>query len=272
MWRMHFFRASGRVALLAVVCLTTATARADGDRYEKARTLYGQGKSAYEAGHFQEAYESFKTAYLLSQEPALLYNIASALQGLDRPHDAAETLRSYLRARPNDPDRPAIEERITTLEEAQRVLDLDRKKEERATRPPPPVATPAVATATPPPKRVEPRRPVDVAGARTLRNAGIGVGVAGIAILVGGVVAGVLAKENSDEVTRESKAGSVFNPTLERNGRNDDIAAGVLCGVGVAAAVTGAALALVGWRRAHRVDVSAAVGTGRVGASLRLSF
>jgi tetratricopeptide (TPR) repeat protein len=272
MERMHFLRASGRVALLLVVCLASARAHADGDRYEKARTLYGQGKAAYEAGRFQEAYESFKTAYLLSQEPALLYNIASALQGLDRPHDAAETLRSYLRARPNDPDRAAIEERITTLEEAQRVLDLDRKKEERATRPPPVVAPPPIATATPPSQPAAPRHPVDVGAARTLRNAGIGVAAVGVALVVGGIVAAVLAKKNSDEVTRESKAGLVFDPALERNGRNDDLAAGVLCGVGIAAAVTGTALAIVGWRRSHRVGVSAAVGAGRVGASLRLTF
>ena len=44
-------------------------------------------------------YDSFSESFTLSHEPALLYNIASALQGLKRPHDAAEALRSYCGSR-----------------------------------------------------------------------------------------------------------------------------------------------------------------------------
>jgi hypothetical protein len=62
---------------------------------------------------------------MLSQQPALLYNIASALRGLRRPHEAAEALRSYLRLQPEDPDAPAIAKRIQSLEEEQRLLDAE---------------------------------------------------------------------------------------------------------------------------------------------------
>jgi tetratricopeptide (TPR) repeat protein len=121
------------------------------NRVEKAKHLYGEGKRAYEAGDYQKAYDSFKEAYLLSHEPALLYNVSSALQGLRRPHEAAEALRSFLRLRSDDPERPQIEERIRALEEEQRLLDLEKKPA-----PPPPAvdltprsSAPLITTAPP---------------------------------------------------------------------------------------------------------------------------
>jgi hypothetical protein len=42
--------------------------------------------------------------------------MSTALLGMHRPHEAADSLRSYLLAQPSDPDRTAIEERIQTLD------------------------------------------------------------------------------------------------------------------------------------------------------------
>jgi tetratricopeptide (TPR) repeat protein len=129
-------------------------ARADAARDQQARQLYKAGRDAYNAGDFQRAYDSFRESFTLSHEPALLYNIASALQGLKRPHDAAEALHSYLRLKPDDPDRPQIEERIRTLEEEQRLLDLERK---------PPAAPPTGPTTV-----TEPPTPPSSNGATSL--------------------------------------------------------------------------------------------------------
>src|SRR5689334_9218945 len=96
-------------AALVALLLFTSPSRADTARDSQARSLFVEGKHAYEAGEYQRAYDQFKESYLLSHVPALLYNIASALQGLKRPHDAAEALRSFLRLEPNDPDRGAME-------------------------------------------------------------------------------------------------------------------------------------------------------------------
>ena len=138
-----------RLSFILVLLIARATtAAADVRRDEEARAAYKAGAAAYEAGNYQAAYDKFRESFQLSHEPALLYNISSALQGLQRPHDAAEALRSFLRVQPNDPERPKIELRIATLEEEQRMIDLDKHKN------PPADATPVVPVpqTTPPPQ------------------------------------------------------------------------------------------------------------------------
>ena len=90
-----------------------------------ARVEFQLGKSAYEQKNFQQALEHFKKSYTLSGEAALLYNIASTQQNLDRPGEAARSLRDYLSARPQDPDRAELERRIASLGQAQVILDRD---------------------------------------------------------------------------------------------------------------------------------------------------
>jgi len=114
------------------ILLWCAFASADARQDREARDAFNIGRTAYESGDYQLAYDKFKESFQLSHEPALLYNIASALQGLKRPHDAAEALQSFLRLQPNDPDRAKIEQRIATLEEEQRMIDAERKKAEDA--------------------------------------------------------------------------------------------------------------------------------------------
>jgi tetratricopeptide (TPR) repeat protein len=110
--------------------LWCAVASADARQDQAARDAFKVGRAAYETGDYQLAYDKFKESFQLSHEPALLYNIASALQGLKRPHEAAEALRSFLRLQPNDPDKPKIEQRIATLEEEQRMIDIEKAKQE----------------------------------------------------------------------------------------------------------------------------------------------
>jgi hypothetical protein len=128
----------GLVVLAWLSCVTlTRVARGDEAEEKKARDLYSAGEAAFKQGAFQVAYDDFMQSYAISQEPALLYDIAAVLQRLQRPHEAAQALASYLRLRPSDPERAAIEERIRTLEEGQRLLDVDpaaaveRKSESR---------------------------------------------------------------------------------------------------------------------------------------------
>ncbi len=113
------------IVLLSVLLCSVAYATEAQDK--KARELYAEGQAQYSQEHYQAAYDLFKQAYLLSPSPALRYNMASALQGLGRPHEAAEEFRAFLRLKPEDPDKAKIEERIRGLEEAQRLLDADRK-------------------------------------------------------------------------------------------------------------------------------------------------
>ena len=94
----------------------------------EARAEYTLGKAAYEHKQFGEALGHFQKSYTLSGEAALLYNIASAQQSLDRPGDAAQSLRDYLAARPQDPQRVDVERRIRGLLSAQVVLDRETQR------------------------------------------------------------------------------------------------------------------------------------------------
>src|SRR5262245_46088985 len=113
-----------RALMLGVLLAAAGAAHAQPAADEKARGLYATGKAAYDRGDYQAAYDAFWQSYQLSHVPELLYNVASALQRLQRPRDAAEALRSFVRLRPTDPDRTQIEDRIHALEEEQRLLDV----------------------------------------------------------------------------------------------------------------------------------------------------
>jgi len=180
--------------------LWCAVAAADARQDQAAREAYRLGRAAYETGDYQTAYVKFKESFQLSHEPALLYNIASALQGLRRPHEAAEALRSFLRVQPSDPDRPSIEKRIATLEEEQRMIDAEKAKQEaeaeaerrRHAPPPPPVLTP------PPPEVrtviVQQPAPGPTESERRHRRKMLAIGLTiGGVVLVGGAVAVAVA-------------------------------------------------------------------------------
>jgi tetratricopeptide (TPR) repeat protein len=138
---------------ILVLLLVGGFAAAGEVQEQEARSLFAQGQEAYAAQRYQEAYDLFRRAYLLTPAPPLLYNMASALQSMGRPREAAEELRGYLRARPEDDERPAIEERIRSLEEAQRLLDAARPS-------PAPVVMVVARPAVPP---AHPRRKLAIA-------------------------------------------------------------------------------------------------------------
>jgi tetratricopeptide (TPR) repeat protein len=180
-----------RVLACALLLAAAMPARADVETREAhARVLFDQGKEAFDRGEYQSAYDAFKQAYLLSQAPALLYNIATTLHRLERPHDAAETLRAYLRLRPDDPDAAAINARIESLEGAQKLLDAERKAHEEA-------AAAAAAAAEAQRKREEamraavaPQPPAPAPPPRWTRKKTLAVVIGAVAgaLVVGGVI------------------------------------------------------------------------------------
>src|SRR6187402_3168894 len=96
-----------RVALaFAVVALTLLgprLARADSpEETARARELYEQGKSRYEAKDYAAAAALFEKSYALHRSPALLFDIAQAHRLTGRGHCAASRryYRSYLELEP----------------------------------------------------------------------------------------------------------------------------------------------------------------------------
>ena len=195
------------VVVAGVAC--GGVGRADNAARDKqARELYLSGRDAYNAGDFAKAYDAFRESFSLSHEPALLYNIASALQGLKRPHEAAEALRSYLRLKPEDPDKPQIEQRIRTLEEEQHILDLEH----------PPVTLPATPTGPVPTPSVNPPSPGNALVAtapshekeRMRRRTGLIVGLTVGAVVVAGVAVGLaIGLQPKDEPLTPSPIGPI---------------------------------------------------------------
>jgi len=196
--------------LLACLCLPLV-AGAQSARLEKAKQLFSAGKTAYEAGDYEKAYASFKESYLLSHEPALLYNISSALQGLRRPHEAAEALRSFLRLRSDDPEKGAIEERIRTLEEEQRLIDQEKRDQTppTPTAPPAPISTPpSLAPTSSTGNEAALTATRQAAEERRKKKIWMGVGITLGVLAAGGVALGVaLGLSNNTEPYTPSTIG-----------------------------------------------------------------
>jgi hypothetical protein len=95
---------------------SAAHAQTDASSDAEARRLYGEARSAFEAGEFDAAVRSFRRAYLLSPRYALLYNIGQA--ELRAGHDALalEAFEAFLRQAPADDEhRGEVEERARML-------------------------------------------------------------------------------------------------------------------------------------------------------------
>lgn len=104
-----------RLALLSLL-MTSAASAQDAQRIEEARQSFERGHAAYEAGRFEEALEHFQHSFELTEEPTLLYNIASVYDRLRRDREALDAYRRFLELRPDTPDREQVLARIEVLE------------------------------------------------------------------------------------------------------------------------------------------------------------
>jgi tetratricopeptide (TPR) repeat protein len=120
--------------------LTEAQKQRTKEHYEKATLLYNVAK-------YPEAIVEYEAAYLISADPAMLYNIAQCHRKNNQPEEAARFYRNYLRNapgadRPNAPRREDVEKWIA---------EMDRAAEEKRRQPTtPPAAIPGAAPVTPP--------------------------------------------------------------------------------------------------------------------------
>ncbi|HJL18717.1 MAG TPA: tetratricopeptide repeat protein [Sandaracinaceae bacterium LLY-WYZ-13_1] len=233
---------------LAVACLATPAEAQEAREVapadlERARTLFEQGRAAYESGDFETALEAFREAHALTENADLLYNVASAADRLRRDEVALEAYRGYLEARPDSSDRAQVEGRIRVLE-----AQLARREEERARLEAERDEATAATEATPPlHASAEPADTTTTAPAESEPGAApwIVVGVGG-AFLIGGVITLVIAE--IDAACVEEPSGCVAQADAPRWGevsdRYDRVPAlrgvgGALAGVGIAAAAVG---------------------------------
>ncbi len=105
---------TGLVSALAPPPATTGTAGAPDIAAAKVHTR--QGAAFYDLGRYSDANAEFERAYLIEQDPALLYNMGQCHRKLGKGDEAVHFFRTYLRRSPNGPFAGAAEKRIKEIE------------------------------------------------------------------------------------------------------------------------------------------------------------
>ena len=258
-----------------LLCVLGGVASADDAATRKqAREHYQKGTTAYDLGHYDAAISEYEAAYALFNEPTILYDLGQAHRLARHPDQAIHFYKMYLSKVPDAPNRAEVEAKLAALNTA---VEQERKARtlppDHTLKPPetnPPVASPTQPTAptttaptTPAPTTTTPPEPMPTAtttppatevdrSARTFKIAGLAVGLAGLGLVAGGIVAGVLAKGNADAISSADRNHQPYDPAKYSAYQNDLVATGVLIGVGAAATITGTALAIIGLRRGHK--------------------
>jgi tetratricopeptide (TPR) repeat protein len=267
-------------SLLISIILLATTGTASAEDITAAKMHYEKGTTLFDLQRYLDAAREYEAAFESKNDPALLFNIGQAYRfGGDYPK-AIAAFKSFLRRLPEAENRAEVETRIAEL---QKLID-EQKRNQQA---PPsgtlrpgetpavesaPASTPSTVAATPPIAESETNQP-SPQRARTKLFAGIGAAAVGVAaVVVGGVFEG-LAKSKSDSLTN-SAPGTVFNPADQRSIKTYETAGPILLGIGGAAIVTGAVLAIVGARERRPTRMTAVPSFGRnlAGVSVNASF
>jgi hypothetical protein len=229
---------------------------------KEARELYQRGMTKYSVRNFEGAIADFKAAYELTREPGLLFDLGQASRLAKNPEEALYFYRTYLRQRPNAPNRRDVE------------AFVDQLSRQVPPSLPPPVAVtapaPAPALFAPAPK--PPRAPL-VVQRRTSHGRvelGVGIGLLGVAVgaLAGGVAVGVAARNHSDSVAASARSGVPWTADLRSEwdqGQRESAAATALYVIGGVAGAVGVTLTALGARKLHgRLAAGPAAGGAQV--------
>lgn len=253
--------ATSTAAFLAC-CALAAPVRAQDAGVEEARGAFEAGQAAYRAGRFPEALQYFERAYELTEEPDLLYNIATVHDRLRHDREALDAYRAYLEARPRADDRANLEARIRVLEEAVASaeaappIELEPDVEPDVEPNVEPDVAPRVA-----PEPEPPPPPAD-AGPGPWVLVGVGAAVA----VAGGVLVGLMV---SDLDTVQSANGVPFSAIRDAYDRVPIFSTSGFVAIGVGAALLGAG---IGWAIAGSSDGSTQVTLTPTGAAVRGRF
>lgn len=236
---------------------------------ESPEELYEQGRKDYRLGRFQDAIDKWEKAYAIAELPLLLYNIALAYRQLyDVSADVEDlrkgkvVLKNFLVVAERDPDVDPEDAKLLMEE-----LDglIAKAEANTSTTPPDPGDDPPDPPDPVPPSGEDPGKKLRLAGAITMG--------AGGAVVIGGVVLGVvfalkggnfrddlrnyqIAEMNGDPCTRSDGAVTACEDAIasaRENGRKANLYAGLGFGLGgalgLAAIAAGAVLFVQGNRK-----------------------
>lgn len=266
--------------LFASIGLVTPAqvARAQGaepqDTMTEARSHFRLGSAYFRGGAFDLALEEFEAAYKLDPRPDMLFNLAQCQRQLGHDREALALYRAFLRELPGSPRRAEVQSYVDELTKKLATPEPKKSTEETPEKAAPITKEPAPAEPkvdNEPAAPAAPNLPMPAPGApersrgATLKQAGLGLGIAGLLVAAGG--AGLLGAAAADnDSLNHPQPGAVYPASLEdRMWLLRDTGAAAL-GVGLAAGVTGAILYVVGVKRPPALSV-----TSR-GATLKLAW
>jgi tetratricopeptide (TPR) repeat protein len=231
-------------SIIALLMSLGRSSVADADGRE-AKVHYERGMKAYNLQKFDVALSEFQTAYVEHPDPAFLFNIGQCQRQLAQYEAAAKSYRAYLSQQPDAPNRDEVLTRIADMEKG--------AQERRAEAPPLGVISPTGTTAAPvapaaAEKSARMKAATPAPKSQALRNAGIGLGASGVAVLaLGGAFAG-LSKSAGDTAYH----GSAYDYSADNRYHGYQAAEIASFLVGGAALATGTVLFAVASRGAHR--------------------
>ena len=240
---------------------------------DQAMRAYERGTDNYNHAQYEAALADFKEAASLYASPDFQYNIGLCYEKLGKLDEAIRAFATYLRAKPDAPDRANVEDRIHDLEERIEQQKRDAEAAEAArleaerSKAPPPVE----------PKDDVPQEPKDEGKGLVIAGAAL-IGLGGAVALGGGIGFGVAAGQRSKAVDDVQSGGNpdgltfAETQTLEDQGKRlEAIQIGMAAG-GAVVAVTGSVLLALGLRKRQAVRASAWLGPSTAGLALTGRF
>lgn len=218
---------------------------------EEAEGAFRAGQAAYDAGRFPEALSYFERVYELTNDPDVLYNVATVHDRMRHDEQALEAYRAYLEARPDSEDRDNIQARVRALEE-----NL-AGREAREPEPEPEAVEPEPG----PEPETAPEPTVEPSAGDVGPGPWIVIGVGGAAAVASGILFGLMASdfstvEGASAVPWEGEVRDAYQRAPQL------FVAGVVTGaVGLAAIAAGLVWLAVG---APSEDAEVAIGPGGV--------
>jgi tetratricopeptide (TPR) repeat protein len=207
------------------------------DDLQRADELFLNGRTLYQDGSYDGAITSFKSAYELSGDPVLLYNIALAYDRVDAFDDAIEYLEAYRAVAPAE-ERDELSEKVDSLR--RRKLRAQTEPGGTPTTTGPTTQPPPTTGPTTPADDTQPRRePVKdrVFGPAAITLTVITVVAAGVGIGLG--VASARRRNDARDVCNAGASGDTFCPDTSEN--DIDRARSFAIGADVSFAIAGAA-------------------------------
>ena len=268
-----------RTVLSLILLAATAHAQAPDERSnaDKAAALFDEGKRHFDIAEYSAAVATWKQAYLLSNEPLLLFNIGQAYRLAGNCAEANRFYLNYKRIVPKPANTVELDaamakcagvEPATGESEALPPTTGEPKPPEPKPEPPrpPPVATQAPAPAPVPPATVD--------EGSNLRSTGLIVGGAGVALGATAVFFALQASSHASTVESQPNR-TTWSPTLaneQSTGQRDQTVSRVLGIGGVVAIAAGATMWWLGHERESTTRVGVIVVPGRTEVALSCAF